>query len=478
MLFNSYAFVLAFLPAAVAGYFLVARRSHLGANAFLAAASLVFYAWWRVELVALLLASAAVNFAVGRRLSRAAAAGRDARAMLFLGVAFDLGLLGYFKYADFFIANWNTLSGAHLPLLEVALPLGISFFTFTQVAYLVDAWKGKAAEYSPVNYLLFVTYFPHLLAGPIIHHREMMPQFADPRLKRLDWENVARGLVLFTLGLAKKVLVADTLAPWADAGFASAHALTLADGWITMLAYAMQLVYDFSGYTDMALGAALMANIRLPINFDSPYRSADIREFWRRWHITLSRFLRDYVYIPLGGNRRGEARMLAAFLVTFTLGGLWHGAAWTFVAWGAIHGTALVVVHFWRKLGRPLPRPVAIGVTALFVAAAFVVFRAPTLADAGSVLASVAGLNGFDLHLAVAQWAGLARPASIGERAPELGTLAVLAAALAIAFMPRTSTELAATVSLRGWPRYAFGGLLACGLVFIENASPFIYFIF
>ena len=414
----------------------------------------------------------------GFALNLAAAALVVQRLFFIAGIAFNLLLLGYFKYANFFIANISQLIGVAPRHLDVILPIGISFFTFTQVAYLVDAWKGKAAEYSPVNYLLFVTYFPHLLAGPIIHHREMMPQFADPRLKRLDWENVARGLVLFTLGLAKKVLVADTLAPWADAGFASAHALTLADGWITMLAYAMQLVYDFSGYTDMALGAALMANIRLPINFDSPYRSADIREFWRRWHITLSRFLRDYVYIPLGGNRRGEARMLAAFLVTFTLGGLWHGAAWTFVAWGAIHGTALVVVHFWRKLGRPLPRPVAIGVTALFVAAAFVVFRAPTLADAGSVLASVAGLNGFDLHLAVAQWAGLARPASIGERAPELGTLAVLAAALAIAFMPRTSTELAATVSLRGWPRYAFGGLLACGLVFIENASPFIYFIF
>jgi D-alanyl-lipoteichoic acid acyltransferase DltB (MBOAT superfamily) len=478
VLFNSYAFVLAFLPLVVLGYFAVARFSALAANAFLAAASLVFYAWWRIDFLWILLPSVVVNYAVGRKLSRDCAAGRARRATLALGVVLNLALLGYFKYADFFIRNFNALADADAPLLRVALPLGISFFTFTQIAYLVDAAKGKAAEYSATNYLLFVTFFPHLLAGPIIHHREMMPQFADARLKRVEWENVARGLALFTLGLAKKVLVADTLAPWANAGFAQAHSLTMADGWITMLAYAMQLVFDFSGYTDMALGAALMVNIRLPINFDSPYRSADIQEFWRRWHMTLSRFLRDYVYIPLGGNRGGEARMLALFVVTFAVGGFWHGAAWTFIVWGLLHGTALVVVHFWRKLGRPLPRPLAVGLTALFVAAAFVVFRAPTLSDAGSVLASVAGLHGFAPRLTVAEWAGLGRAASIGERASDMATLAVLIAALVLAFTPRNSTQVAASVSLRGIPRYAFGALLAVGLVFVENASEFIYFIF
>jgi len=479
VLFNSYAFVLAFLPVVVLGYFAIARLSARGANAFLAAASLFFYAWWKLDFLWILLASVAVNYAVGHRLSRDAAAGRDGKPALTVGIVFNLGLLGYFKYADFFIENVNAVGGAHIPLLHVALPLGISFFTFTQIAYLVDAWKGKAAEYSATNYLLFVTFFPHLLAGPIIHHREMMPQFADPKLKRHDWENLARGLVLFALGLGKKVLVADTLAPWANAGFAQAHALTFADAWIAMLAYVMQLVFDFSGYTDMALGVALMLNIRLPINFDSPYRSADIQEFWRRWHITLSRFLRDYVYIPLGGNRGGEARMLALFVVTFAIGGFWHGAAWTYVIWGTMHGVALVVLHLWRKLGRPLPRHVAIAATFVFVSAALVVFRAPTLADAGAILASVFGLHGFDLSLTVAQWAGLAHPVSAAERAAEMGTLAVFSVALVLTFTPKNSADIARSFPLDArMPRYAFGVLLAAGLVFIENASEFIYFIF
>ena len=479
MLFNSYAFVLAFLPAVVLGYFAIARFSGFAANAFLAGASLFFYAWWKVDFLWILLGSVAVNYFVGHRLSRDAAAGRNERWVLVAGIAFNLALLGYFKYTDFFIANVDAVTGANLPLLRIALPLGISFFTFTQIAYLVDAWKGKAAEYSATSYVLFVTFFPHLLAGPIIHHREMMPQFADPKLKRLDWENLARGLALFALGLAKKVLVADNLAPWANAGFAQAHSLTFADAWITMLAYVMQLVFDFSGYTDMALGVALMVNIRLPINFDAPYRSADIQEFWRRWHITLSRFLRDYVYVPLGGNRKGEARMLALFVITFAIGGFWHGAAWTYVIWGTMHGVALVVLHFWRKLGRPLPRVVAVAVTFLFVSAALVVFRAPSLADAGAILASVAGLHGFDPSLTVWQWAGLTHPVPTPERLRELGILAVFALAMVLTFTPRNAHDIARSVRLSApLPRFAFGLVLAAGLVFIENASEFIYFIF
>ena len=479
MLFNSYAFVLAFLPAVVLGYFAIARLSAFAANAFLAGASLFFYAWWKVDFLWILLGSVAVNYFVGHRLSRDAAAGRSERWVLAAGVAFNLALLGYFKYTDFFIANVNAVAGVNLPLLRIALPLGISFFTFTQIAYLVDAWKGKAAEYSATNYVLFVTFFPHLLAGPIIHHREMMPQFADPKLKRLDWENLARGLALFALGLAKKVLIADNLAPWANAGFAQAHSLTFADAWLTMLAYVMQLVFDFSGYTDMALGVALMLNIRLPINFDAPYRSADIQEFWRRWHITLSRFLRDYVYVPLGGNRKGEARMLVLFVVTFAIGGFWHGAAWTYVIWGTMHGVALVVLHFWRKLGRPLPRVVAVAVTFLFVSAALVVFRAPSLADAGAILTSVAGLHGFDPSLTVWQWAGLTHPVPAPERLRELGILAVFAVAMVLTFTPKNAHDIARSVRLSApLPRFAFGLLLAAGLVFIENASEFIYFIF
>ena len=480
MLFNSYEFLLMFLPAVVAGYFLIARLSALAANAFLAAASVFFYAWWRLDFVWILAGSVVVNYVVGHRLSRDAAAGRQGKAVLIGGILFNLGLLGYYKYADFFIANVNAVTGAGIPLLRVALPLGISFFTFTQIAYLVDAWKGKAAEYSATNYVLFVTFFPHLLAGPIIHHKEMMPQFADERLKRFDWENMARGLALFALGLGKKVLVADPLAPWANAGFAHAQSLSFLDGWITMLAYVMQLVFDFSGYTDMALGAALMLNIRLPINFDSPYLSANIQEFWRRWHITLSRFLRDYVYIPLGGNRGSEARMLLLFVVTFAIGGFWHGAAWTYVIWGTLHGVALVVFHFWRKHGRPMPRTLAIAVTFLFVSAALVVFRAPTLSDALAILGSVAGLKGVDLHLTVPEWAWTFREGILpGDFYAALLTWATLALALVLTFTPRNSHQVVQALDL-SLPRvrYAFGLLAALSLVFVQNATEFIYFIF
>ena len=480
MLFNSYEFLFVFLPAVIVGYFALARRSALAANAFLAAASVAFYAWWKLDFVWILAASIAANYLFGHKLSRDSAAGKNDRLLLAAGIAFNLGLLGYFKYADFFIANFNAATGAHVGFLHVALPLGISFFTVTQIAYRVDAWKGKAAEYSATNYVLFVTFFPHLLAGPIIHHKEMMPQFADARLKRVDWENMARGLALFALGLGKKVLVADPLAPWANAGFLHAHALSFADGWITMLAYTMQLVFDFSGYTDMALGAALMLNIRLPRNFDSPYRSADIQEFWRRWHMTLSRFLRDYIYIPLGGNRGGEARMLLLFVVTFALGGFWHGAAWTYVLWGTLHGVALVVVHLWRKLGRPMPRPLAVGVTFLFVSAALVIFRAPTLSDALAILGSVAGLNGVDLRFTVPEWSWIGRAGvPPGELAQGVMTAIIFGIALVLTFTPRNSNDIAESIDL-GRPRlrYAYGLLLALGLVFVQNATEFIYFIF
>ena len=480
MLFNSYEFLFVFLPAVIVGYFAIARYSGFAANAFLAGASVAFYAWWKVDFVWIPALSIAANYLFGHRLSRDAAAGKNDRALLTLGVAFNLGLLGYFKYADFFIANLNAVTGADVGLLRVALPLGISFFTFTQIAYLVDAWKGKAAEYSAVNYVLFVTFFPHLLAGPIIHHKEMMPQFADARLKRLDWENMARGLALFALGLGKKVLVADPLAPWANAGFLHAQSLSFADGWITMLAYVMQLVFDFSGYTDMALGAALMLNIRLPINFDSPYRSADIQEFWRRWHMTLSRFLRDYIYVPLGGNRLGEGRMLVLFVVTFALGGFWHGAAWTYVIWGTLHGVALVVLHFWRKVGRPMPRPLAVLVTFLFVSMALVIFRAPTLADALAILKAVVGLKGFALAFTVPEWNWIGRAGvPPAELAQGVVTAATLGLALVLTFTPRNSNHVAESLRLEmPRQRYAFGLLLAVSLVFVQNATEFIYFIF
>jgi alginate O-acetyltransferase complex protein AlgI len=462
MLFNSFEFLLAFLPVAVAGYFAFNRLSGRWGNAWLVAASLFFYAWWRVEYLALLAASIAVNFIVGRTVMRRATQGLPTRAILVAGIAFNLVILGYFKYANFFMENLATLLGTAAPHLDVILPIGISFFTFTQIAFLVDAHKRKAAEPDPVNYSLFVTYFPHLLAGPILHHREMMPQFADPTNKRLDWENVARGLALLTIGLAKKVLIADELALQSNAAFGSVVPLTFGDAWFAILCYTMQIYFDFSGYTDMALGMAQMMNIRLPQNFDSPYRRRNLQEFWRHWHMTLTRFLRDYVYIPLGGNRRGEAYTALAIVVTFLLGGLWHGAHWTFVLWGLLNGVGLVALRLWSRTGLRIPAIAAWAITFFFVNMAWVLFRAPDLATAISFYSTLFGGRGF---------------AAI-RGAPPAYALATLAVACVIAMLPRNSARIVSEMSFGWLMQAATALLLAAGILSLANPTEFLYFNF
>jgi alginate O-acetyltransferase complex protein AlgI len=461
MLFNSYAFILFFLPIAVIGYFAIARRSPQGATLFLCAMSCVFYIWWKASFILVLLASMTVNFFLAQYLTKRVNEAAS-KHWLIVGLIFNIGLLGYFKYANFFIANMNAVIGSDYSILNIALPLGISFFTFTQIAFLVDAWRGRVVELSAANYFLFVTYFPHLLAGPIIHHREMMPQFADATLKIINWDNIARGLILFTLGLTKKVLIADQIAPLANDGFANTAALGFVDAWTTVLAYSLQLAFDFSGYTDMALGAALMMNIKLPQNFNAPYRATDIQDFWRRWHMTLSRFLRDYIYIPLGGNRRGEVHMCLLFLVTFVIGGLWHGAAWTFVLWGLLHGVALVVLHLWRKLSLPLPNVVAIFITFIFVICCFAVFRAASLADAMHILSAVAGLKGLSFTVAMPAWSALL----------------AMSAALLLAFTPKTAYQIASQMTLNRRAALLVGALMLISLVLVPGATEFIYFIF
>ncbi|HUJ16675.1 MAG TPA: MBOAT family protein [Nitrospirota bacterium] len=413
MLFNSFEYFSIFLPLTVIIYFLLNRwRYTRAATAWLVLASLVFYCWWNVKYLALILASILVNYGVGSSLGRSGKDRPDAgsrKYILLAGLLFNVLLLGYYKYTDFFIANINALAGLDLALQKIVLPLGISFFTFTQIAYLVDTYKGTAREYDFLNYGLFVTFFPHLLAGPIIHHKEMMPQFASMRNKVLDYRNVSLGLFLFFVGLFKKIIIADDLAPVANAGFAAASALTLVEAWVASLSYTLQLYFDFSAYTDMALGAALLFNIRLPINFDSPYKALDITDFWRRWHMTLSRFLRDYVYIPLGGNRQGTLRTYQNLMATFLVGGLWHGAGWTFVFWGFLHGVATAIHRLWSSLNLRMPRLLAWFITFNFVNVAWVFFRARSWPDALKVLKAMAGLNGVMLSSDVAGKFGFLR---------------------------------------------------------------------
>lgn len=407
VLFNSYEFLLFFLPVALGGYY--AASHYLGqrsAIAWLAICSMFFYGWWNPAYVGLMTASILMNYGFGLLLAGRYRSG----AVLAGGVALNLLLLCYYKYTDFLIANINTLAGTNWALHHIILPLGISFFTFTQIAYLVDVYRGEVQEYRISDYFLFVTYFPHLIAGPIIHHKEMMPQFQIPAAQQIHARNITAGLVLFTIGLAKKILIADRVMVYVEPVFSAAEHgvnLTFFEAWGGALAYTIQLYFDFSGYVDMALGISLLFGIRLPLNFDSPYKATNIIDFWRRWHMTLSRFLRDYLYIGLGGNRKGSARRYLNLWITMLLGGLWHGAGWSFVIWGALHGTYLCINHAWRALcGQRKPllpealRTVIYGSLTFFaVVVAWVFFRAETAQGAWQVLRGMAGVNGITLPL-------------------------------------------------------------------------------
>ena len=399
MLFNSYEFIFVFLPITFFIYFyLNSKRLTEASKVFLIVASLFFYSWWNISYLLLILASIVFNYIIGNSLTKRELSFKIPRKLLLIiGVTGNVGLLGYFKYSDFFLTNINHLSSSTIPLLNLALPLAISFFTFQQIAYLVDSYKGEIKKYDFVTYGLFVTFFPQLIAGPIVHHNEMMPQFVNTINKVKNHKNIASGLFIFSIGLFKKVIIADTFARWATTGFDEATILTFFEAWATSLSYTFQLYFDFSGYTDMAIGAALLFNIKLPTNFNSPYKATDIQDFWKRWHITLGRFLKNYIYIPLGGNRKGSFRTYSNLMTTFLIGGLWHGAGWTFVFWGFLHGSALVINRIGNQLGFRLNSIIGWMVTFNFINIAWVFFRAQNWQDAIKVLKGMFGFSGIVL---------------------------------------------------------------------------------
>lgn len=471
MLFNSHEFLFLFLPVAWLVYVLV-RRTHLrGALAWLTVASLGFYAWWYPPYLVLLLASLCGNFGLGRILMNPAYSQKVRKFWLVFGTVANVGVLLYFKYATFLVANAAALTGNSWQWAAVALPLGISFITFQKIAYLQDMYAGKITPHGFLEFCLFVTFFPQLIAGPIVHPGELLPQFvgdeALTRLKNSHSTDVACGLTIFAIGLAKKVLLADEVAGFATPVFGAASAgaePSLLAAWGAVLAYTLQLYFDFSGYSDMAIGAARLFGIRLPLNFHSPYKSESISEFWRRWHMTLSRFLRDYIYIPLGGSRCSKPRRFFNLFATMTLGGLWHGAGWTFILWGMLHGAYLSVNHFWTEWNAArvargarsfeLPKVVACGVTFLAVVAGWVLFRSDTLATAGSMFSGMLGLNGLLLPTAWQKLLGPLTKALSLDAATLYGAVAGfegmkevgwVAAALAVAFFaPNTQQILAA----------------------------------
>ncbi len=404
MLFNSYYFIFIFLPVTVTVFFLLGHKGkNQWAMAWLILASFIFYGWHHPMLIWLIGASILFNFFWGIWVSR------HSKVLLASGITVNLGFLGYFKYSAFFSDNLFTLTNIRMELPEMMFPLAISFFTFQQIAYLVDAYRGKIAEHHFLNYCLFVTFFPRLTQGPIVYHQELMPQFKQRKIFRWDPERIAVGTTVFFFGLFKKVFVADGLAAYASPVYEAAryaYPLSCLEAWEGALAYTLQIYFDFSGYSDMAIGLAYLFGIRIPLNFNSPYKSLNIIDFWRRWHISLSRFLRDYLYVPMGGNRKGEGRRFVNLMITMLLGGLWHGAAWTFVIWGGLHGVFLIINHSWEKLKQklgwqgksgPFARLLSVLTTFICVTVAWVFFRSDSASTAFHMIGCMAAKNGFSL---------------------------------------------------------------------------------
>jgi len=464
LLFNSYQFVFFFLPLLLVGYELLAQSCvRLAVPAFLVFGSLFFYGWWDWRYLLLFGFSIAFNYSWAQALRpRKPDAERRARAMLAAGVAVNLAVLGYFKYRNFFVSSAAVLAGRH-PTPPLVLPLAISFFTFEQLTYLTSAWRGELETRDFLSYALFITFFPHLIAGPIVRYGEIFPQLNRASRYRLDAGNLSAGFMIFAIGLFKKVLIADTFKGWLDPVFDTAVHPGFVDAWAATLAFAFEIYFDFSGYSDMAIGLARMLNVSFPENFDSPYKAQSPIEFWRRWHITLSFFLRDYLYIPLGGNRRGRLRQHLNLFVTMLLGGLWHGADWTFVMWGAFHGVALSANHLWRDRRSSMPPALAWMLTFLFVTLAWVLFRAHSIDRVAAIFAGMAGLNGFG-------WAG----GSVGP--PELRECA--AGLLLVLCCP--NRQMIMSWQWRSDYLYAaaFAVLAGISLLQMSNPPPFIYFQF
>lgn len=410
MLFSSYSFIFVFLPISLLIYHGLRKLGFERISVLsLTLLSIFFYGWWNPIYLLLLIPLTFANFAFAKLIVKNNGRRPHAARFIFiLGLIGNVAVLGYFKYANFFVDNINELLGLDLFLAQIVLPLGISFFTFQKIAFLVDAYRGKLGELNLLDFLLFVSFFPQLIAGPIVHHSEVLPQFH--KKINIPSSYITMGITIFTIGLAKKVLFADTIALYATPQFAAAAAgikLSMLGAWSAALAYTAQLYFDFSGYSDMAIGAALLFGVRLPLNFASPYKATNIIDFWRRWHITLSRFLRDYIYISLGGNRRGSFRRYTNLLLTMLLGGFWHGANWTFVVWGGLHGIYLVLNHAWHALRRTILGSnrdagfievfLGRGITFIAVVIAWVFFRADNVDVALNMLRSMAGGNGLML---------------------------------------------------------------------------------
>lgn len=399
MLFNSYEFIFLFVPISLFVYFyLNKKRVVIASKAWLIFVSLFFYSWWNVLYLPLILTSILFNYVITNTMIEHDKNRKNyfsKKSLLQIGLLFNIGLLIYFKYMDFFIDNTNIVFGSEIKLLHLALPLAISFYTLQQIAFLVDSYEGLVKEKSFLDYTVFVIFFPQLIAGPIVHHKQMMPQFAHIRNKIINFENITLGLFIFSIGLFKKVVIADTFAVWSTHGFDVANTLNFIEAWVTSLSFTFQIYFDFSGYTDMAIGIALMFNIKLPQNFNSPYKATGIISFWKRWHMTLTKFVTTYVYTPLvkSFKKLDFQKAMWATFITFLVVGLWHGSSWKYVIYGSFHGIAIIINHYWHRTKIKMNKVLAWFITFNFLNTTFVVFRAKDWDDMNKVFTGMFDLT-------------------------------------------------------------------------------------
>lgn len=473
MLFNSFEFIFLFLPISLILYFILNNygKNKLG-KGWLIIISLYFYIYFNYSYFILIVVSILLNYFLGNLLYSEKQSELKRKIIFISGLMFNLGTLGYFKYYDFFIKNINQIFKLNIDLLRLTLPLGISFFTFQQLSFIIDSYKKKSLKYDFLSYCLFVTFFPQLIAGPIVLPTEMLPQFEDEKNKKVNYKNMSKGLYLFSIGLAKKVLIADSIAPFADIGFDKMINLTFLEAWLTSISYTMQLYFDFSGYCDMAMGIALMFNIHLPLNFNSPYKSSNIQEFWKRWHITLGRFLTNYLYIPLGGNRKGEIKTLRNLLIVFLFSGVWHGAGWNFIIWGGLHGISILIHRLWKKTELKMPKFFGWIITIFLVNIFWIFFRANTFKEAMKVIKGM--FNIISLPQVITATYKSFLPSILNEKI----SLMVLVIGILISILLKNSTFKVEKFNFKFYnlveqSLYLFGSIL-----FLNRVANFLYFNF
>lgn len=485
MLFNSLEYILLFLPLTIVIYFILNHRGQAStARVWLLLCSLYYYSYWNIAYLPLLLGSILVNFGLGWALNNPGGMLKKVPrlAILWCGILFNVGLLGYFKYTDFFISTINSTFDARIGLMEIALPLGISYFTFIQISFLTAVYRGLSKETNILNYGLYVSFFPQVMSGPIVYHGEMMPQFTDPKNRRINYDNIMKGVLIFSIGLFKKTVIADNLALWAVQGFDQAQSLNFFEAWFTSLSYTFQLYNDFSGYIDMANGVALMLNIHLPLNFNSPYKATSIQDYWRRFHITLIRFLRDHVYIPLGGSKRGNFRIYLNIVIIFIIAGVWHGTLISYILWGLLSSAAMIIHRIWSRSGMRLNKYLAWFVTFNFVNFANLVFRSTSLRDTGKILRGMLGMNGIMLSeklsgIPVLNASGI----SFGKWLNNIGgdkfyLIYFIVGAALIAFLGKNARELSEQMKPNlKWALFT-ALVLSVGLIHMTQVRVFLYY--